>query len=186
MAAITDTSISNSALIKIGAQRINNLDESNKRAQLCKEQFPKIKVALLRSHPWNFAIKRVELSMDTTAPVFEYTNQYTLPSDCLRVLRLEDENIVFKVEGTKLLTNSDVLKMEYIADVATGNFDPMFAETFAFKLALDIAYALTNSSSLQVRLKNDYDEFRRDSRSADAQEGTPLPVTNDEWVESRL
>ena len=39
----TEVSICNSALIKVGAERITSLSDSNKRAQLCSEQYSKMR-----------------------------------------------------------------------------------------------------------------------------------------------
>ena len=84
----TETSICNSALIKIGADRINSMTETNRRAQLCNEQYSKVRDEVLRSHPWNFAITRAEFSQLTTTPSFGYNYEYSIPSDCLRILSL--------------------------------------------------------------------------------------------------
>ena len=63
--AVDAEAICNSALIKIGASKIAALSDTNKRAILCNEQYPKLRDDLLRSHPWNFAIKRKVLSADS-------------------------------------------------------------------------------------------------------------------------
>lgn len=54
--------ICNSALQKLGAEDITSLSDTTRRAVLCNRQYNKIRLKLLRSHPWNFAIKRAILS----------------------------------------------------------------------------------------------------------------------------
>lgn len=61
----TVENICNSALTKIGAATISSISDTNKRALLCNEQYAKLRDDLLRSHPWNFAIKRAYLAKDT-------------------------------------------------------------------------------------------------------------------------
>ena len=86
MASVVD--ICNSALNLLGASTISSLTEDSKNARLCNQRYEPIRNRTFRSHAWNFATKRVQLAKDSTAPVVEFANQYTLPSDCLRVLKV--------------------------------------------------------------------------------------------------
>lgn len=57
----TDLEIINSALIKLGAGLITSDQKTNgstKEARLGVERLPHVRKSILRSHPWNFAIKR--------------------------------------------------------------------------------------------------------------------------------
>lgn len=60
---VTETNIANSALIKIGADMIDDIDEVivNKSVNQCREQFSKIRDEVLRAHPWNSAMRRSKL-----------------------------------------------------------------------------------------------------------------------------
>ncbi len=87
---ITDVSICNSALIKLGAERINTLDDDSKTARACKEQYPKVRDDMLRSHKWNFAIGRQSLAKSATfIPVFRFESAFPYPANVLRVLKLD-------------------------------------------------------------------------------------------------
>jgi hypothetical protein len=55
--------ICNSALIKVGSKQITSISDANKRAELCTLMYPKVRDKVLKSHPWNFAIKRKSLSL---------------------------------------------------------------------------------------------------------------------------
>ena len=83
MATNTFVSISNRALTFLGAQPITSLDDDTKEARACKRMFEQSRNQVLRGHPWNFAMKRVELAADTTSPVWGKTNAFSWPSDCL-------------------------------------------------------------------------------------------------------
>ena len=84
MASVVD--ICNSALNLLGASTITTLTEDSKNARLCNQRYEPIRNRTFRSHAWNCLTKRVQLAKDSAAPVVEFANQFTLPSDCLRVL----------------------------------------------------------------------------------------------------
>ena len=183
----TETSICNSALIKIGAERINSLTETNKRAQLCNEQYSKVRDEVLRSHPWNFAITRASFSQLSSTPAFGYTYEYAIPSDCLRILDLSDEATEWKQEGNKILTDSATIKARYIKRVtAPAEYDSFFIEALALRLATDLSYSLVQSTTLSNMLITQYQAHLSLARSYDAQEGTPPDLIDDSFVEARL
>jgi len=184
--AITETSICNSALSKIGADRINSLTEDSKEARLCNEQYAKLRNEVLRSHPWNFAIKRKSLSLSAETPTFEYDNFFPIPSDCLRVLKVNDTGVKFKIEGNKIATDNDEISIMYIAKITnTALFSVDFAEVLAWRIAADLAYSIVQSRTVWADTMAIYREFLRNARSMDAQEGSPEDFIADTWIESR-
>ncbi len=110
MSSVVD--ICNSALNMLGANNIISLTEDSKNARLMNQRYESVRDSIFRSHAWNCLIKRVELAADTTAPTHEYAKQYTLPADCIRVLKVGghhngsssdlDAGQKFKIEGRKL------------------------------------------------------------------------------------
>ena len=104
MASVVD--ICNGALNQLGATTILSLTEDSKNARLCNQRFTQVRDAVFRSHPWNCLQKRQELAADTTAPAWGFKFAYTLPADCLRLLRILDYDSNYKVEGRKILTNA--------------------------------------------------------------------------------
>ena len=110
MASVVD--ICNSALNLLGASTISALTEDSKNARLCNQRFEPIRDRMFRSHAWNCLTKRVQLAEDSTTPVIEYSKQYTLPADCLRVLKVHNgttDSIAssndYAVEGRKIKTD---------------------------------------------------------------------------------
>lgn len=183
----SEVEICNSALIKVGANRIVSLSDDSKEARLCNEQYSKVRDELLRSHPWNFAMKRAELGLLDEEVEFEFTNAFQLPTDCLRVIKTEDSRIVYRIEGRKIITDETEFKILYIAQITDPTtFDPMFKETLATRLAVDLSYALSESASLTERLMKSYLTLLKDARSIDGQEGTPEDVEVNEWLDSRF
>lgn len=184
---VTDTSICNSALAKLGAERIVSLDADNNRAKLLKEQYEKIRNDLLYSHPWNFAISRVQLAPLVTPPIADFSHQFQLPADCLRVIGSDlPQEMDWNVEGRLILCNSDSLKIKYIRlEEDTSKYTPGFVEVLACKIAADCAYSLVQSTTLADMLYKKYEFQLRQARSFDAQESVGDRVYADTWLNSR-
>ena len=178
-------SICNSALSKLGASRISSLTEQNKSARLCNEQYEKVRDDVLRSHNWNFATKRVALAVLATTPVYEYDFEYNLPVDCLKVIEVYPD-IPFVIEGRKLLSNSNAVKIKYTyKNEDVYMYDANFLEALALKLAADLAYPLIQSVNKEEQLNAKFKEHLANSRTLDAQEGTPEESSNDIWLNAR-
>jgi hypothetical protein len=199
LAVITQTSICNSALIKLGAERIVSIDDDNKRARLCKEQYEKVRNDLLMSHPWNFAITRKTLAeVATYTDVFEFEKAFQIPPDALRVLSTslnlgpQIGEVKWAVEidpltnNKLLLTNESAVDIKYIKDVDEAFFTPAFAELLAHKMALDLSYSITQSASLSQLLQAQFDKKIKNVRSFDASEGSLPRVESDDFLLARL
>lgn len=177
----SDVDICNSALNMIGASNIVALTEDSRAARVCNQRFEFVRDATFRAHPWNCLLRRTSMAAESETPAFEFTAQHTLPSDpyCLRVLRPEDPDTVYRVEGRKLLSNTTPFKMIYVARVTDPNeYDQLLLETLAARLASDISYALVNSASLTAQLYQLYEQKLSEARFVDATEGTPENIVN--------
>lgn len=163
----------NAALIRCGAEQITSLEDISKRAKLVTSQYEVTLKELLNDSPWNFAIGREELAQ-ANEPLFGFTATYLLPSDCIRVLELEDKS-EYRVEGCYIVCNKDTsIKIKYIKYVQDPNkYSGSFAKAFVLKLAEDISYALVQSSSLQSTITAEAERYLRKARSMNSQEGTP-------------
>ena len=180
--------ICNSALIKVGADTIVSLSEDNQRARIVNEQYGKSRKEMIRSHPWNFALVRLELAALASPPVYEYAYQFQLPADCLRVLRTDlPSNEDFKIEGRKILANSNTLRILYLKDETdVSKFDANFCEALACKIAANIAFSLSGSATLATGLYQIAKDMMREARSYDAQEGSADRIIADEWINTRF
>lgn len=144
--SISNTSICNMALDKLGATRITDIDtDQSTEAIKCQTHFEQTRDALTESHTWRFASGRKKLSQDTVDPDFEYDNQFILPTDYLVQKSVWNgfgpRSTVFSysLEGDRLLTNEDEINLRYIKRVTDPTkFDPLFVEVFILKLALKL------------------------------------------------
>ena len=175
----TEVSICANALRRLGDSPIVSLTDDTERARLCNAFYSEARDEVLRSHPWNFAITRQQLSQLSTTPLYQYSYQYALPTDpyCLRVLEMEYSDYVFKIEhlagtGRVLLTDEGTAKIIYIARVTdTAQFDSLFIDTLTAKLSVDLAYPVTGSVQLQQNMQKLFESKLREARSVDGQEG---------------
>lgn len=123
--------------------------------------FPHVRDLVLQRFPWTFAKTRVQVTADVSAPSFGWDYQYTLPSDCLRVLPLRTDGdwngdpIPYEVEGRKLLTDDEgPIDLIYIKRVGDGSlFEPLFVEVVAATLAVRAAMNITGKGSYLGKAK---------------------------------
>lgn len=189
----TETDICNLALSRIGHDRqISDINEATKEGDLLRLHYSMTRDALLRSHPWNFAIKRAELASVDTTPSFEFDYVFALPTDCLRVLRTswEAQNIdaEYRIEGRYLLTNEAAVKIEYIGRITDpAQFDYLFIDIFAQRLAAECAMPLINDARVAQSALQIYGQKLSEARTLDAQEGTPRQIVHDyDWLTVRV
>ena len=170
MASIVD--ICNGALNQLGATTILSLTEDSKNARLCNARYSQVRDAVFRSHPWNCLQKRVELAKDTATPAWGFTAQFTLPADCLRLLRILDFDSNYKVEGRKILSNTSTMKILYISRITDPNeYDELLRETLSAALGADIAYGVTSSNPVAQNMYQLFQEKLKDARFVDSTEG---------------
>jgi hypothetical protein len=178
--------ICNRALEKLGGGYIAALSEASKEARALNRAYDYVRDAVLRAHPWNFAIRRASLAPLADAPAWGFAVQYQLPADCLKVIDV-DTATRYEIEGRKVLSDqAGSIDIRYVARVTDPNeFDALFAEALAAALAMELAEDLTQSNTKRQLAAQDYANALREARRADGQEGAPLPLADGAWLDSR-
>ena len=198
MASVVD--LCNRALDLLGAANITSLTENSKEARLCNGNFDDVRDAVLRSHPWNIAITRRELAKDSDTPAFGFSFQYSLPTDpfCLRVLSFwnsnvnndvaaYDSNVMFKIEGRKVLSNEGTCNIIYIGRVKdTEQYDSLLNKAISARLAAEIAYNITGSNSVSQGMIAIYEDRLKEAKGVDSMEGFPEQPQADDFTNIRL
>jgi hypothetical protein len=175
----SDVDIINSALNMIGATNITSRTEDSKAARVTNQRYDFVRDAVFRAHPWHCLVKRQELAADTTDPIMEFDNAYQLPADCLRVLRDQYHDTVFRVEGRRIVTDESSIKIIYIARITDPNeYDALLMECISARLAADCAFALTASRTLAADMFALYEAKLSEARFINAGEGTPGALDN--------
>lgn len=253
----------NIALTKLGAPKISALADADERAVAANLCIDPLRKSLLRSHPWNFAVKRrvvqatrtsitnvtedgptgwFKISTGSTsglssgdgvtiasvvgceaangtwvcdsviagtsfllrdadfsgsytsggtwtkAGAYGYAYAIALPTDNLRVLRVnETTGTDYRVEAGYVLSDDDEYEIKYIYDVTDYTaFDPAFYDLLSTSLALELAYRLSQSSTLVEQLKDALKKQMAHVRFVDASEDPAEMLGADDWIKSRF
>jgi len=183
--------IANRALQILGAKRIVSLTEDSRNARAIAAAYEPVKRAEIRKHPWSFAIKRVQLAADATAPIFTRSNSFPLPSDYLRILPPDPEvnmnDLDWIIEGRNIITNDSApLDVRYLWDVQDPNlFDSTFRELLAAKLAEQLCEELTQSNTKVATAQAFYKDALAEAKRTNAIEKVAEKPPEDEWVTIR-
>lgn len=162
MPATSKINICNNALLRIGADIINALNEQSKEAEYCNKFYDEDRVEVLEQHPWNFAMKQTTLSKLAETPN-DYSFVYTLPSDYVIARKIvdtanpENNQIKYEVRERKLYTDQDAAILEYTFDQGdTTAFSSAFSNALAWRLAADLAMPITNNIAVQEAMMRMY------------------------------
>lgn len=183
MTITSKTDICNLALDLLSAETVVDVDQPTSALEsLLDRWYDQCRKKLLREHPWNFAIKRAQLSASNEVVKFGYSNKYPFPNDFVRFLNIESdlETIVptsaYEVEDKALLYNSDsgIVNVRYIYDCQdVSKFDPLFIDLLSYEIALSVCYKVTNTNTNVERLAKIYSEKSRLTKAIDGQERPP-------------
>lgn len=194
--------IANSALTKLGESRITTLDDNVKAAREINAVFTLRRDKLLRSFNWSFAMERTTLPALVDTPSWGYSYLYQLPTDCLRVVQVDDiwnipglsnymggpDNEPFRIVGRRIETDIGApLKIRYIKRVTnTGDYDACFNEVFAYDLAYEVCEAITQSNTKKEAMREGRKQEILEAIRANAIELPPQEMPDDSWIISRL
>ena len=186
---MSDTSIVNMALHRLGTERINALSDNNKRAKLMNDIFDTIRKVTLENGGWSFARKRVKLSPTTTTPEFGFTYQFLLPSDCLKALTVQDSSLIditYKKEGRFLYSDEPLLYVVYIYDIEDDSqYSGLFKRAFALELAVEGSYSMNQNVKMRESFIAELDDKYSDARCNDSQEAGPDEYIIDDFLTVR-
>jgi hypothetical protein len=193
--------IANRALTKLGAARIISFADDNKQARAISSMFEIVRDAELRSHIWSFSVKRASLAALVSTPDWGFQREFPVPSDCLRILMVNDVYngpsledyrnqpvAEYSLEGNKILTNFPApLKIRYVSRVFdTTQWDSMFVEAMACRLAMELAEDLTQSNTKRELAQSEYVAALRNAIRSNALEQPAQDLPDNSWLLGRL
>lgn len=171
----------------LGQSPIASMTEDTTMATLCANLYPLARLDVMRSHPWNCLVKRVVLAPLSTAPAFDWAYQHQLPGDWLRTLQVGEtgDPTECEVEGRRILADTNVVKLRYVADVTEGDWDALLVHVMTKRMEMDLAYPVTKSTSLRDSLRTEYHArgvgVLALAKAVDGQENPP-----EDWGDSSL
>lgn len=184
--AVSQISICNSALVKVGADRISSISQNVKRAELLNAIWDEVLDSVQRARKWNFCRYRTTLAPTGTEPDHGYSYAYDLPSDYLGHPETLDDGVTFEIEGTQILTDESELEIIYNRrNTDPSSWDSLFAESMAYKLASQIAFALSGNRNLANDLEIKYQKSLGEAASINGMEDTQPSFIANTWAQAR-
>jgi len=195
----TDLELANLALYNIGSKPITDFDDDSVKARVISARYDITKYKEMGTHQWSFAIKRAELTKEVTTPLYEFSYEYILPTDCLRFLSIEgldyavgsaDNNgnggyRLWSIEGRKILTNeAGPINISYIYKNTTVTEYPIeFMDAFSWRLAMDISQKLTNNDTKMEVMLAMYNQEIKKAKKNNAIQLANISVPDGTWMD---
>ena len=181
--------IVNLALNHLGeSDFILSMNENIKSARVANLVWNTAKEKVLSDHPWKFALKRASLASLVDVPVYEYTNQFQLPSDFLHLVELSDSDKPiqdFEINGTYILCDESIVYLKYVYDVVnTDLFSASFVDCFSLFLAHKMCNNITGNRNKTNELFDLYTRELSIAKENDATQASPKGYINDDlWTD---
>lgn len=188
--SFSQVNVFNMALDILRETPVSSLDDANAVARWGNRNFAVSRDALLESYYWKFAIDRDELAADATAPEFDWTYRYELPTDCLQLLPLREDGkwegnpILHEVENNFILTNaSGPLKVRYIGRRDDpGTWSNLFCTALACDQAYRMAHWLTGKANYVEIAEKAFNKAMVAAKRANALLGTAQRADQSEII----
>lgn len=180
--------ICSAALLMLGDRPIASFDDPSDKAILATNLWPTARDYVLRRHPWNCAVKRVELAAEVTPPAFGYAYSYALPGDCLRVLSVGELGAEpdYKIEGRKILTDDTPCRLRYVwRNEDPASWDAMLVWAMTVTMRAIFAYPITATSSLEQIVEQALRDVLKQARATDGQEDTQDALDDSPLIAAR-
>ena len=186
-------SVSNLVLSKLGDEdQLTDPDDDRKAARAIKAVWDIVRDVVLRAHLWNFAVRQASLTSADPAPTFIYTHSFPLPADFLRLdpSQMEPWSVRenYQLQGRRLLLASTPgpILIRYVARIEeVGDWDALFVEAFACRLAYQIADRITGDMNRKGECWRSYTLAMSEAKGVDGRENPPEPPVDSSWVTAR-
>jgi hypothetical protein len=216
MAATVWTEACNIALSLIGGKLIQSPDEASVEARSCALFLGQTRREILSGHPWNAATRWKTLALIGEAGKngnerWPYRYAFTVPADCLRILRLETglpigslatisaRTLPYLIGGisgsgkdkkaqelTALFCDALHPLLVYLCDLDDPHWwPPKLMQALIFSLASKLALPLSEKTNLAQALDQKYQLALREAMSVDASEGHGNIPPDDTYLRER-
>ena len=192
-APTTNVDICNLALDMLAEAPIGALTDDRRVARWFNRNYDNARAVALRSNAWKFAIERVELTKEATAPVFGWQHEYIAPADSLRILPItwdgtrKSRSIDHEFENKRILTNhAGPLKVRYIKDFTViADMPQDFILFLAATMGQRLAHWLTGKSNFAAIAKEAATEALINAYNTDAIEEPMEDAEDNDYLSVR-
>lgn len=130
----------------------------------------------------------------TVAAAYGYNYSIAIPSDCLRVLEINENPVEgHRIESGRILSDDDELRIRYVKDVTDyTTMDPLFYQALAHYLAYNLCDCITASDGKKNELHaylygtDGKRGILSSARFSDATEDGNMQVHANDWVGARF
>lgn len=192
--------IINRALQLLGEGSLISLTDQLSTTDEMNAAYRVVRDAFIRSNHWNCCIRSTNLALLEKIPNERLGYVYSLPSDYLGLLYINGVFVghsgilpvngvrdAYKIRGKKLITYfNPPLKIEYaFRNEDVSDYDPLFCECLAIRLAMAVCERITSKSSHYTVLKDMYTEKLAEAMRANAIETPATPPPSGNWINGR-
>ena len=167
--------LANRALILCGVtQLLTSINSDQIEATIINNVYDDIVEEVISQHTFSSTVFRQKLSLLATTPSFDYTYEFSLPSNpyCYRIIRLYNSGEKFiehKREAQKILTKTNTAYIQYVGRVEEeGQMDSFLKSMIVLRLAVEICLAVSGNSQLQDKLEQKYNNLSKKLKALDA------------------
>ena len=192
--------IVNRALVKLGSATIRSFTEDSKQARLATVLYDDVRDQELARHVWKFALYRRSLpEVVNDDPRGPYRYAYGKPTDWLTTVWIGTEKLGtpeaaaligdedWSHEGEFILSNrAPPLPLQYIRRITDPTrYHVLFIEALACRLAMEMADALTDSTTKWEKARTEYRDAIAEARLVNAIMDPPRSMASDSWLAAR-
>lgn len=192
--------IANLALSKIGAEdTISDPDQDSTAARAIRVAWDSVRKAMIRGGElaprWNFAMKYFQTPArnptDADPVPFGWTAAFPKPDGALRLVEILDPPC--SAAGSWLFAGNEVLLNEtgplkawWLIDVENPVlWDALFIDTFAARLAFQIADKIAGDTGRKFACRDEYEKNLKAAAKVDAVENPPIDQDESDWITCR-
>lgn len=162
--------IVNLAIIELGDALVVSLAADADAIDVANALYQPVKDDLLSKAPWRFAAKKIALSLVTSpAPLNEWSAQFDVPSDYVRIIRVYPDQ-AYEMFGRRIYANATSLACDYVHSCDEALMPPYFVTLIAVDLAERMSRAITGADQDKERLRDRRRFAFAEALSADAQQ----------------
>jgi hypothetical protein len=187
----------NLALAKVGEPyRIVDPLEDTLPARTLAAAWDTVRRATLRRGKFNFSLTRTDLAAQSPSDPgyqspYPFANRFPVPVDFVRLVEVLDPASAvetYKFESQAVLADTvGPVFIRYVRDVIEiGDWDDLFVEAFAARLAFEIADVMTGDRGRRGDCWNEFVALTKHAAGVDAKEDPPIEPYDSSWVTARF
>lgn len=175
----TPEQILNLGLSKIGAAKVSSISPPrNGLERHCADGYPVWRDQELAKRRWVFCTEYEYILTQARAPVDGAVRpyRYAVPADALRVVR--ESTDTWRQSGVYIDSDDPALKVTYIRKAPERDFDPLFVDVLACRVAMESVEFATQSNTKGQSAERRYDEAVKTAGRLNAFSIGPEQVTD--------